>query len=87
MLTGVNTAIFWSLLSANAFESRFSTFTNISEHALNSVFAFSEIVLADSEPHAWIYLPLLIVILAAYLGLAYLTHATEDFWVYSFLDG
>lgn len=32
------------------------------------------------------YLAPLIVILGLYLGLAYLTHTTEGFYVYSFLD-
>jgi hypothetical protein len=57
-----------------------------SAHALNSVFAFLEIILPRSEPHPWIQLIPLIIILALYLGLAYLTHATENIYVYSFLD-
>ena len=34
----------------------------------------------------WIHLPWLIFVLALYLGLAYLTYATQGFYVYSFLD-
>ena len=60
--------------------------SNISEHALNSVFAFLEIVLPQSDPHPWILLVPLVVILALYLGLAYLSHATEHFYVYAFLN-
>ncbi|CAK3871626.1 Hypothetical predicted protein [Lecanosticta acicola] len=82
----VVTAVFWSLLAANAFESTLSTFTNISEHGLNSVFAFLELALPRSDPHPWINLPALIFILALYLSLAYLTHATEGIYVYDFLD-
>ena len=33
-----------------------------------------------------VYLAPPIVVLGAYLGLAYLTHATQGFYVYSFLD-
>ena len=55
-------------------------------HALNSVFAGLEIILPRSDPHPWLLLVPMIVILALYLGLAYLTHATEGFYVYSFLN-
>lgn len=60
--------------------------SNISQHALNSVFAFLEILLPMSQPHPWIQLVPMIIILALYLGLAYLTHTTEGYYVYSFLD-
>lgn len=79
-------AVFWAILSGNAFRSLFSTWSNISEHALNSVFAFSEILLPRSEPHPWINMVPLVVLLACYLGLAYVSHATEGFYVYDFLD-
>lgn len=53
---------------------------------MNSGFAFLEVALPRSQPHPWINLVPLIVILASYLGLAYLTHATENIYVYDFLD-
>jgi hypothetical protein len=80
------TVVFWSVLSAGAYRSSFSTFSNISMHALNTVFAGLEIILPRSEPHPWLLLVPIVIILALYLGLAYLTHATEGFYVYSFLD-
>ena len=55
-------------------------------HALNTVMAGAEIILPRSDPHPWLLLVPIIIILALYLGLAYLTHATEGFYVYSFLD-
>ncbi len=55
-------------------------------HALNTVFAGLEIILPRSDPHPWLLLVPIIIILALYLALAYLTHATEGFYVYSFLD-
>jgi len=80
------TIVFWAILSDGAYRTELSSFDNISMHALNSVFAGLEIILPRSDPHPWLLLVPLIVILALYLGLAYLTHATEGFYVYSFLD-
>jgi hypothetical protein len=45
-----------------------------------------EMILPRSDPHPWLLLVPIVIILALYLGLAYLTHATEGFYVYSFLD-
>ena len=45
-----------------------------------------EIVLPRTAPLPFFHLVPIILILALYLGLAYLTHATEGFYVYGFLD-
>ena len=78
--------MFWTILSDGAYRTELNSFDNISMHALNSVFAGLEIILPRSDPHPWLLLVPIIIILALYLGLAYLTHATEGFYVYSFLD-
>ena len=39
-----------------------------------------------TEPLPWLDLIPIIVLLALYLGLVYLTHATQGFYVYDFLD-
>ncbi|KAI0977011.1 hypothetical protein F4678DRAFT_132173 [Xylaria arbuscula] len=81
------TIIFWALLSSPAtLATTYSTWSNISQHALNSGFALLEIVLPRTNPGPWIHLPFLIFFLALYLALAYLTHATKGFYPYSFLD-
>ncbi|GAB7354755.1 hypothetical protein MBLNU459_g5161t3 [Dothideomycetes sp. NU459] len=80
------TAVFWAVLSAGALTSQFTIWSNISEHALNTVFAFAEVVLPRTNPHPWINLVPVVVLLALYLALAYITHATEGFYVYGFLD-
>ncbi|KAF2162440.1 hypothetical protein M409DRAFT_58210 [Zasmidium cellare ATCC 36951] len=80
------TAVYWAVLSKDAFVSQFSTWSNISEHAMNSAFAFVELALPRSQPHPWTNLAPLIFILALYLSLAYLTHETEGIYVYDFLD-
>lgn len=89
----VVTAVFWALLtSSNTLSTRYSAWTNISEHALNTVFAAVEIFAAGAAPAwgngagkrgivlPWIHLPFLIIILGCYLGLAYVTHATQGFY-------
>jgi hypothetical protein len=45
-----------------------------------------EIVVPRTEPLPFLHLVPIVFLLALYLGLAYLTHATEDFYVYDFLD-
>lgn len=58
----------------------------ISQHALNSVFALLEILLPRTSPSPPLHIVALVVLLALYLALAYLTHHTQGFYPYSFLD-
>lgn len=53
---------------------------------MNSVIAFSEIILPRTSPPPFLHIPFLIIILGLYLGVAYITRATEHFYVYHFLD-
>lgn len=78
--------VYWGILYAGHFDSAFSTWTNTSQHALNSAYALFEIVVPRTAPLPFLHLVPIIVILALYLALAYLTYATEGFFVYSFLD-
>ncbi|GIZ41539.1 hypothetical protein CKM354_000484000 [Cercospora kikuchii] len=80
------TAVYWAGLNDKSFTTPFRSWSNISQHALNSVFAFSEIVLPRSDPHPWINVLSLVFLGCCYIGLAYLTHATQGFYVYDFLD-
>jgi uncharacterized membrane protein len=77
--------VYWVLLAGN-FPTPFALWSNTSQHALNSVYAFFEIFFPRTERLPWLDLIPLIVLLALYLGLAYLTHATAGFYVYPFLD-
>ena len=77
--------VFWGLL-ADRIPTTFSLWSNTSEHALNSAYAFFEIVFPRTERLPWFDLIPVVILLALYLGLAYLTHATEGFYVYPFLD-
>jgi hypothetical protein len=77
--------VYWGLIY-NGFDSTFKVWSNVSQHALNTVFCLTEIVLARTEPLPWIHLLWLIIILCLYLGVAFITFATENFYVYAFLD-
>ncbi|KAF2268844.1 hypothetical protein CC78DRAFT_565284 [Lojkania enalia] len=80
------TIVYWALLFSGSFPSSFSTWTNTSQHGLNAFYALFEIVIPRTDPLSWINLVPIIIILALYLGLAYLTLETEGFYVYDFLD-
>lgn len=59
---------------------------NLSVHALNSVFALEEIILPATEPPPLAHLSVVLLILSVYLGLAYLTKATQGWYVYEWLN-
>ncbi|KAJ5103913.1 hypothetical protein N7532_004442 [Penicillium argentinense] len=81
------TIVFWGILYSNGvFKDAFTTWSNISQHALNSLYALLEIILATTAPHPWITLPFLILILLFYLCVVYITFHTEGFYTYGFLD-
>ena len=81
-----NQVVFWTVLASGALDSSFSAWSNISEHALNTFFALSELLIPRTRPSPWINLPVVIVLLALYLALAELTYATQGWYVYLFLD-
>lgn len=74
------------LYRPGALAAPFDLFSNVSEHALNSGFALFEILVPRTSPPPWLHLLWLVVGLALYLALAYVTRATKGFYTYSFLD-
>ncbi|KAH8905903.1 hypothetical protein BR93DRAFT_710158 [Coniochaeta sp. PMI_546] len=81
------TIVYWArLYSGTWFPDMFGAWSNISQHAMNSFFALFEIVIPRTDVLPLVHMLWLIVILALYLALAYLTRATKGFYVYSFLD-
>lgn len=81
------TVVYWGLLYPGAwFPLVFRAWSNVSQHAMNSAFALFEILLARTRPPPVVHLLALVVVLALYLALAYLTRATKGFYVYPFLD-
>ncbi|KAJ5464180.1 hypothetical protein N7475_007315 [Penicillium sp. IBT 31633x] len=81
------TIVFWVLLfSPPWYKKTFTGWQNISQHALNSVYALLEIIIPATAPQPFIAIPFLLLILLLYLCVAYITKHTEGFYPYSFLD-
>ncbi|KXJ91557.1 hypothetical protein Micbo1qcDRAFT_163321 [Microdochium bolleyi] len=85
------TIVYWGLLystinDGKGFPNTYSLWSNVSQHAMNSAFMLFEVIFPRTAPPPWIHLLWLIIILAMYCGLAYLTAATKGFYVYPFLD-
>ncbi|KAE9980204.1 hypothetical protein EG328_000438 [Venturia inaequalis] len=79
------TIVYWGIIFSG-FADRTGVWRNISAHGLNSVFALFEITFARTEKTPWLHIVPLILILAGYLGVAYLTLHNSGFYVYDFLD-
>lgn len=80
------TIIFWGTMNSGWPAGRFEQWANISFHGLNSVFATAEVVLPQTKPLPFIHMVILLGILLVYLGLAYLTHYTQGWYVYEWLN-
>ncbi|KAJ4165195.1 hypothetical protein LMH87_006837 [Akanthomyces muscarius] len=81
------TIVYWGVLfSGPWFARRYDAWSNVSEHALNSVLALFELLLARAAPPLWAHALWLIVILLAYLAVAFITLADQGWYTYSFLD-
>ncbi|ETS81910.1 hypothetical protein PFICI_06912 [Pestalotiopsis fici W106-1] len=83
------TIVYWGILYTYGsawFPTKYAAWSNLSEHGFNSFFALFEIFVTRTNPAPWIHIFWLIVVLALYLSLAYITYATKGFFVYSFLD-
>ncbi|KAH6845319.1 hypothetical protein B0I37DRAFT_379787 [Chaetomium sp. MPI-CAGE-AT-0009] len=81
------TIVFWVLLFPGTwFDQVFNGWSNVSQHALNSAFALFEVVLPRTDPPPPLHMLWLILVLALYLALAYVTYADKGFYTYSFLD-
>lgn len=81
------TAVYWGLIYPGVwFTVTYDAWSNTSEHALNSVFAFFEIVVPRTPAPLWIHAWWIVFVLALYLTLAYVTYYTKGFYTYSFLD-
>ncbi|QKX53252.1 uncharacterized protein TRUGW13939_00328 [Talaromyces rugulosus] len=79
--------IFWAILySGPWYPTWFGAWSNISQHGIIGLYALLEIFLTTTPLHPLIHAPFLILILLLYLSLAYLTHKTQGFYSYSFLD-
>ena len=84
----VVTLVYWSLIYNRAvgFPTAFVRWTNVSEHGLNSLFALVEILVSRAASPPSLHQLWLLVVLALYLALAYVTRAVQGVYVYTFLD-
>ncbi|SPQ18780.1 3336fe03-9d75-4b07-8f89-7c39311b9523 [Thermothielavioides terrestris] len=83
----VVTIVYWArLYSGTWFAEVFDGWSNVSQHLLNSVFALFEIVVPRTDVPPPVHMTWLILVLALYLALAYVTKASKDFYPYDFLD-
>ena len=85
--TDADLAVFWALLSpAGGFATTRDLWSNTSQHALNSAYALFEIIFPRTQPLPFLHIIVIVFLLALYLSLAYLTHATQGWYTYDFLD-
>ena len=81
------TIVYWGVLfSGPWFAEMYSGWSNVSQHALNSAFALFELTIPRTDPPPPLHMLWLILVLALYLAVAYITHADKGFYPYSFLD-
>ncbi|KAJ7484112.1 hypothetical protein FB451DRAFT_1392685 [Mycena latifolia] len=75
------TMVFWALLSSpDTFSTAFSAWSNTSLHVLNSAFALLELLMTNAPPAPLLALPVQILLLAGYLGVAYITKARQGLY-------
>jgi len=81
------TIVFWALLAdPSVFSTMESAWENISVHIMNTVFVLAELLFTNIPPAPWLTLPCSIFFLACYLAVAYITHVSQGFYPYAFLD-
>ncbi|KAF2091480.1 hypothetical protein K490DRAFT_60920 [Saccharata proteae CBS 121410] len=81
------TIVFWALqFKPSKFADPVDAWSNTTHHALNSAYALFEIIVPRTERPLWIHLPCIVILLGGYAGIAYITHATEGFYTYAFLN-
>ncbi|KAL2161411.1 hypothetical protein VTH06DRAFT_7972 [Thermothelomyces fergusii] len=83
----VVTIVYWArLYSGPWFAEAFAGWSNVSVHALNSAFALFELLVPRTDAPPPVHMAWLVLLLALYLALAYVTKATKGFYTYDFLD-
>ncbi|KAJ3566263.1 hypothetical protein NP233_g7108 [Leucocoprinus birnbaumii] len=81
------TICYWALIASPAtFANTYESWTAVSLHILNTVFTLLEISTSRIPPLPWTTLPVCLLLLLAYLGVAYITHFNTGVYTYEFLD-
>ncbi|KAH8829485.1 hypothetical protein DL96DRAFT_1814695 [Flagelloscypha sp. PMI_526] len=83
----VVTVTYWTILvTPEKLDNTEKVWKNVSVHVCNSVYVVFEIFLTNIPPPPWLHLFAPLACLSMYLGVAYITHATQGFYTYPFLD-
>ncbi|SPO02294.1 uncharacterized protein DNG_04967 [Cephalotrichum gorgonifer] len=81
------TIVYWGILYEGPWYTVvYNGWREVSQHGMNSFFALFEILIPRTAPQPWVHVVYLIIVMALYLALAYITHATKGFYPYNFLD-
>ena len=81
-------SIYWGSMwvGPSWFKTHFDSWSMISIHVLNSLFATFELVVTQTPPLPWLQMSALLLIMGLYLGIAYLSKVTAGVYVYLWLD-
>jgi hypothetical protein len=60
--------------------------TNITFHCLNLVFSATEVTFSAVGPQRWTHVLVVMGIMGAYIGIAYVVWASRGWYVYEFMD-
>lgn len=84
----VVTIVFWTLLSGDGvYEDAYSTWGNLTKHALNLAFTQLDVTILGRAPMCpWWHMLFVVFIIACYVGVAYITYADQGFYPYDFLN-
>ncbi|KZO97871.1 hypothetical protein CALVIDRAFT_597332 [Calocera viscosa TUFC12733] len=64
----------------------YSSWEEVSVHMINAVLAMFEVIFSNIAPMPWWHMLFIVIGLALYLGVAYITRASQGFYTYSFLN-
>ena len=79
--------VFWAIMYSGPWPTgRYEQWLNLSVHGLNSLFALIEIIIPATKRPPVSHLAVVLLIMSLYLGLAYLTKATQGFYVYEWMN-
>ena len=85
-MTFLVTIVFWGTMNSGWPTGRFEQWINLSVHGVNSFFAVVEVLLPATDAPPFWHLLVVLLVLAVYLGLAYLTRYTQGFYVYEWMN-
>lgn len=82
------TVIYWVVLSGGgSYATTYSSWANLTKHAFNLLLTQLDVAILGRSPMApWWHLLLVVILIACYVGVAYITRADQGFYPYPFLN-